>query len=218
MKNIILLAPPVAGKGTQSKLLVEKYGLVHISTGDLLRDSLKGETDISQKIKDSMNSGRLVDDEIMIELIKERLSKPDCMDGCILDGYPRTLKQAISLDQLFASLNRKIDYVFYLDVDKEILRKRVLGRLTCPNCKAIYNDQIENMNSSNPGICDKCNHTLIKRQDDTEEVFSVRYNTYINEVEPIIIYYKEHQVFYDIKSFGSAEDVFSKIEEILSFN
>lgn len=218
MKNIILLAPPVAGKGTQSKLLVEKYGLAHISTGDLLRDSLKEETDISQKIKDSMNSGRLVDDEIMIELIKERLSKPDCMDGCILDGYPRTLKQAISLDQLFASLNRKIDYVFYLDVDKEILRKRVLGRLTCPNCKSIYNDQIENMNSSNPGICDKCNHTLIKRQDDTEEVFSVRYNTYINEVEPIIVYYKEHKVFYDIKSFGSAEDVFSKIEEILSFN
>lgn len=218
MKNIILLAPPAAGKGTQSKLLVEKYGLVHISTGDLLRDSLKEETDISQKIKDSMNSGRLVDDEIMIELIKERLSKPDCMDGCILDGYPRTLKQAISLDQLFASLNRKIDYVFYLDVDKEILRKRVLGRLTCPNCKAIYNDQIENMNSSNPGICDKCNHTLTKRQDDTEEVFSVRYNTYINEVEPIIIYYNEHQVFYDIKSFGSAEDVFSKIEEILSSN
>ena len=218
MKNIILLAPPVAGKGTQSKLLVEKYGLAHISTGDLLRDSLKEETDISRKIKDSMNSGRLVDDEIMIELIKERISKPDCMDGCILDGYPRTLKQAIYLDQLFASLNRKIDYVFYLDVDEEILRKRVLGRLTCPNCKAIYNDQIENMNSSNPGICDKCNHTLIKRQDDTEEIFSVRYNTYINEVEPIIVYYKEHKVFYDIKSFGSALDVFSKIEEILSSN
>ena len=218
MKNIILLAPPVAGKGTQSKLLVEKYGLTHISTGDLLRDSLKEESDISQKVKESMNSGKLVDDEIMIELIKQRISKPDCMDGCILDGYPRTLKQAISLDELFASLNRKIDFVFYLDVDKEILRKRVLGRLTCPNCKAIYNDQIENMNSINAGICDKCNHNLIKRQDDTEEVFNVRYNTYINEVEPIILYYKENNIFYDIKSSGSAKDVFSKIEEILSSN
>ena len=155
MNNFILLAPPVAGKGTQSKLLVEKYGLTHISTGDLLRDSLKEESDISQKVKESMNSGKLVDDEIMIELIKQRISKPDCMDGCILDGYPRTLKQAISLDELFASLNRKIDFVFYLDVDKEILRKRVLGRLTCPNCKTIYNDQIENKNSINAGICDK---------------------------------------------------------------
>lgn len=210
MKNIILIAPPAAGKGTQADMLCYKYNLVHISIGDLLREEIKKGSEIGHYLESQMKSGKLVKDKIIIDLLHNRLNENDCKKGFILDGFPRNLNQAEQLDKM----NIKIDYVFYLDVEKEVLINRITGRVVCSSCGTVYNNLIETLKSKQENICDKCNSELIKRIDDNIETFENRYETYINETQPIIDFYRNKGILYDIKQLEKQE-VFEEIVKIL---
>ena len=143
MKNIILIAPPAAGKGTQSSLIEKEYNLPHISTGDILRDISKEDSEMGRYILETLSSGGLVKDEIIYELIEKRLRQDDCKNGCILDGFPRNLEQAKKYDEILSKLNQKLDYVLVLDIDSKILEKRITGRRICSTCGAVYNINTE---------------------------------------------------------------------------
>ena len=208
--KIIFIAPPAAGKGTQSNLLSNEFNIEHVSTGDLLREEIKSG---NKELQSIIESGKLVNDELILSILAKKI---DSLDSYILDGFPRTINQAISLDELLKSKNEKIDYVIYLSVDKEIAKKRILGRVSCPKCGSVYNTMIEGMNSKVDMICDNCNSKLTKRIDDTEETLSTRYDTYIRETEPLIEYYKNKGVLYQIDSSRDTMTVYNDIKNILN--
>lgn len=213
--NIIFVAPPAAGKGTQSNLLVEKYGLAHISTGDLLREESNSGSDLGNQLKVELTTGKLISDEIVINLLKNRLMKDDIKNGFILDGYPRSLEQARLLEGILNELNMKIDHVLYLDMDKRLAMHRALGRLTCPNCGKGYNKYEEVMKPKVDGKCDDCHVDLESRSDDNEETFNTRFDTYINNTQPLLDYYKERDLLTVIDNSGTPEDTFNKIKEVI---
>lgn len=215
MKNIIFIAPPAAGKGTQSKLVSEKYNIPHISTGDLLRSVISSGSQLGKSIKAEIDKGNLVSNELILDLLKERLSRDDCNNGYILDGFPRNLNQAKEYDNLLVSLNKKIGYVILLELDKELAKKRIVGRLSCKNCGSVYNEFIIDAMPKNKGICDKCNIELSKRSDDNEETFEERYNTYLKETEPLINYYENKGCLYRVNSGVSLERIFEEIVRII---
>lgn len=215
MKNIIFIAPPSAGKGTISKMLTDTYQMAHISTGDLLRDATNSESEIGNYIKNQMQSGALVSDEIILDLLKNRIRKDDCNDGYILDGFPRNVEQAIAYDNILKELNKDLGYVFLLDVDKELAKKRIVGRISCPQCGTIYNAYMEETKPKKDGICDKCNISLVKRDDDNEETFEKRFTTYLEKTEPLINYYKEKGVLYTIPANCGKESTFAAIKKVL---
>ena len=215
MNNIIFIAPPAAGKGTHSKLISEKYNIPHISTVDLLREVIRNGSDLGKSIKAEIDKGNLVKDEIILELLKQRLNQDDCNNGYILDGFPRNTHQAIEYDALLESLNKEIGYVILLEVDKEILKKRIVGRLSCKTCGSVYNEyNIETM-PKNKGICDKCNIELSKRDDDNEETFMERYNTYLKETESLINYYENKGCLYRVNGGLSLESTYEEIVRII---
>lgn len=214
MKNIIFIAPPAAGKGTQSTLLKEKYNIAHISTGDLLRKASLEENGRGYYIKDCLKSGKLVSDEITLELLTERLKQTDCKNGFILDGFPRNLDQAIAYEKLLEELQIDLGFVIFLNVSKELAEKRILGRETCPQCGAVYNDQIEVSMPKVSGICDVCGSHLTKRKDDNPETFSIRYDTYMEHTKPLIDHYQKLGVLYTVPSTDKNE-TFKMIEEII---
>ncbi len=181
MKNIIFIAPPAAGKGTQAKLLAEKYNIPHISTGDLLREEIAKSTDLGLKIENIMETGALVSDEIITELLKKRLVKSDCDNGYILDGYPRNLEQAKIYDELLKEINRELGIVIFLDIDRELAMKRTLSRIICSNCGTSYNLIVESLKPKKANVCDKCNSDLKVRSDDNEKTFINRFNTYVEK-------------------------------------
>lgn len=216
MKNIIFLAPPAAGKGTQSSKLVEKYDYVHISTGELLREGRNDGTTRAQTIIDFQDSGGLVPDEIVNELLKERLARPDCKNGFILDGYPRNMQQVKVLNQIFQELNITDYLAIYLNIAEEEAMQRTLGRITCPNCKKDYNKYFEKMKPKNEGICDICESALIVRSDDNEETFKKRFETYLNNIAEIIAYYKDLNILKEVIVDREADEIFKDIEKILN--
>ncbi len=207
--NILFIAPPAAGKGTQSKRVSEKYNLPHISTGDLLRNCQ--DDDINKLI----NSGKFVSDELVSKLLEERLSLGDCNNGFVLDGFPRNLKQAKIYENILKKLNQDQATVFVLDISKDIAEKRILGRVSCPNCGEVFNELIEDSKPLRKGLCNHCHHTLIKRNDDTKETFEKRYNTYEKDTEPLIEYYENQKIVYHIDSGITAEHTFKQIEGII---
>ena len=213
MKNIIFIAPPAAGKGTQSDLLVKKYGYTHISTGDLLRNEVAAGTELGNSIKEIMSSGSLVSDEIVTELLKNKLDSLDC--NFILDGYPRTLEQAKSLTALAEELNIVFDTVVYLEMDETTAMHRAVGRITCPKCKRGYNKFEELLKPQVEFICDDCNVELESRSDDTEETFKTRFNSYIENTEPLLNYYKDLGILNVIDNSGTPQSTFEKIEEVI---
>lgn len=204
--NIILIAPPAAGKGTQSELICKKYQMNHISTGDLLREVASKDDEQSLKIKEMMNKGLLISDEIILDLIEGKI-KDD--DSFIFDGFPRTLNQAVKFDELLNKLNKKIDYVIYLKVDKDIAVNRIAKRYVCPNCNNVYTIDNE------PKICKNCGSELTKRKDDNVETFEERFNVYMNETFPIIDYYKNQGLVYEVDSSKTPDEVFGDIESII---
>ena len=214
MKNIIFIAPPAAGKGTQSILLREKYNLAHISTGDLLREASLEDSERGQYILNCLKEGNLVSDDITIELLIERLNKDDCKNGYILDGFPRTVEQAIQYETILKNLNKELGVVIFLDIPKEIALKRIVGRQVCPSCGAVYNDQIDISKPKIQNICDICGHELQKRKDDNETTFNIRFETYMKKTEPLIKHYEELGVLYKINEVDK-EKVFKRIEEII---
>ena len=177
MKNIIFIAPPAAGKGTQSELLKENYNYAHISTGDLLRDTIKAGSDLGKEIDNIISGGNLISDELMIKILKEALIKLPKEKAFILDGFPRTLNQAEVLNDLLKEIGAKDIKVIYLNIDEENAMHRALGRTTCSNCKKGYNIYFDTMKPKVDGICDICGEKLDRRKDDNEEAFKIRFKT-----------------------------------------
>ena len=215
MKNIILIAPQAAGKGTQSALIEEKYGIPHISTGDLLRAARNDGTERAKTIIKYQDEGILVPQEIVTEVLEDRLMKDDCQNGFILDGYPRNLTQANLCDEFLEKIHHEINYVIYLNVSKEEVLKRITGRRMCGDCGANYNINYKEQSPKKEGICDKCNGKLIQRSDDTEESIKKRLDIYYNDTLPLLEIYKDRNILYEIDGTRSVAEVFKDIENIL---
>ena len=215
MKNIIFIAPPAAGKGTQSMLLCEKYHIPHISTGDLLRLAAQNDDERGNYIKDQMFSGNFVSDDIIMELITERISCDDCVSGYVLDGFPRDINQAILYDQVLEQLNKDIGIVIYIDIDEEEAMKRILGRVSCSNCGFVYNEFFESTKPKLDGVCDHCGSSLVKRMDDNEETFHHRFQTYLEKTEPLIAYYKDKGILRNVISYEDKFRTFAESDKIL---
>ena len=211
MKNIIFIAPPASGKGTQSEKLVNKYGYIHISTGDLLREEIKSGSSLGEEIDNSIKQGMLVSDEIVSNLLKKTLNAAD--KPFILDGYPRSLKQIDTLNSILNEINKQIDIVIYLDVPYDELLNRVVGRLYCPNCSKTYHKTFAK--PSVDGLCDNCNTNLLSRSDDNEETFKKRYDTYMENTIPILNYYEKRGILKKIQNVSTIEEIFNEIEKVI---
>lgn len=216
--NIVFIAPPAAGKGTQAVMLSEKYNIPHVSIGELLREASEDGTERGKMIADLMVNGILVSNELVLNLIEERVSKADCNNGYILDGYPRSIEQAKQYEEMLKRLNKNLGYVIYLDIDKEVAKNRIVGRVSCPTCGSVYNDMVEELKPKVKDVCDKCNSALVKRGDDNAESFEKRFVTYITNTQPLIDYYDSLGSLYRVNSGISKENTFEQIENILRGN
>ncbi len=202
--RVVLLGAPGAGKGTQCKRIVDKYGLLHLSSGDILRQERAAETELGRKAQSYMDSGGLVPDEVIVEMMAGAISKSP-QSGFVLDGFPRTVEQAVELDKLLALTGKKIDVVVNLKIVDEEVAARMTGRRSCPECGAVYH--IENLKPKVEGKCDKDGTELIQRPDDSLEVVQSRLKTYHEQTEPVVDYYKNNGTVYDINSSESADEV-----------
>ncbi len=211
--RIVLLGAPGSGKGTQAKLLVEKYNLPQISTGDLLREAVAAGTELGQKAKAAMDAGQLVSDTIVLGIIQERLAKPDAKSGFILDGFPRNIPQAQALDAMLARVGQPLQLALLVDVDTEVLMKRITGRRSCGSCGAIYNIYFSPPRS--PGKCDKCGGLLQHRSDDNEETVRNRLSVYEEQTAPLISYYKAQGKLRTVRGTGSINDIFKNMSEVI---
>jgi len=207
-KKLIMLGAPGSGKGTQAKYITKTYGLPQISTGDLLRDAVKRKTTLGVKASEFMNTGALVPDEIVLDLLKERLAKDDCLNGFILDGYPRNLTQAKQLANITT-----IDLVVNIDVDFSLLVTRITGRRTCKNCGAIFHLEFKPPTQEN--VCDKCSGELLQRADDTEEIVKKRLETYENQTKPLIEHYSSKGILKTLVSDGTIDEMRQKVTKLL---
>ena len=209
MKNVILIAPPAAGKGTLSKMLCEKFGYVSLSTGDMLRERANEDSSLKEK----MSAGKLIDDETVFEALKAKLNKLGDTPY-ILDGFPRTVMQAVMYDELLQDMGRELGVVIYLDVDEEELKNRVVTRLICPKCKASYSTRNEELIPKVAGTCDTCGVDLIQREDDKEEVFNSRYNEYMEKTSPLVDYYESKGLLERVNKV-TAFDVFEEASTLV---
>lgn len=217
MKNIIFIAPPAAGKGTQAKLVSQEYNIPHISTGDLLRDEISKETELGNSIKEDMEKGNLVTDEVITTLLKNRITMKDCQNGYILDGYPRNINQAKIYNNLLEELGYNKGVVIFFDIDKETALKRTISRIICPNCGSSYNLLIDELKPKKENICDRCNHELKIRKDDTEEVFIHRFDTYIKSTKELIKYYTDLGLLHTIEVLDKpANVIFDEVKRVLN--
>lgn len=209
--KIILLGPPGAGKGTYASRLTPILKLPHISSGDMVRDEIKAQTELGKLMKEYSNKGKLGPDEIMIKILAKRLRKPDCKKGCILDGFPRTIKQAEALEKIV-----KIDLVINLNVPDDIIITRLSNRLTCKKCGTIYNKLT--LKPKRDNICDKCGGELYQREDDKPEVIQERLNVYRKKTEPLIEYYKKKDLLKNVSCndlMTPPEVIVEKIKSII---
>jgi len=213
--DIILLGPPGAGKGTQAQRLVEHHGMLQLSTGDMLRETRKADTELGHKVADIMDSGGLVSDEIVSAMIDAKLADMGPETGAIFDGYPRTAAQADQLDDILARHGRKLDHVIELEVNEEALVERITGRFTCANCGAGYHDVFKQ--PATPGVCDKCGSTEFKRRpDDNEETVRKRMQEYRGKTAPILPGYEQRGIVSRVDGMASIEDVTHAIDSILT--
>ena len=211
--NIILLGPPGAGKGTQAARIIEKYNAPHISTGDIFRENIKEGTPLGQKAQEYMNKGELVPDSLVIEIATDRLTKDDCKDGFLLDGFPRTVEQAEALDKFLAESGKKVDHVLDIDVAPEILMERLTGRRVCKSCGATYH--VTNIPPKVEGVCDSCGGQLYQRDDDTAETVGNRIDVYNSQTKPLIEYYEKAGNISHLDGSARLEDLFAEIVKIL---
>ena len=212
-KNIILMGPPGAGKGTLAKQLKEALNLVHISTGDMFREAIKAQTELGVLAASYINKGDLVPDDVTIGLVKERLSQKDCEAGFLLDGFPRTLPQAEALDEIAKSISRPIEAVINLDCDNEELVRRISGRRVCKNCGAPYH--VVTMKPKVEGVCDLCGGPLYQRKDDNEEALKVRLEHYVSETKPLLDFYKKLGLLESFNSLVGKEVLFDEVSSYL---
>ncbi len=194
--DLILMGPPGAGKGTQAKILSQRLGIPHVASGDLFRDHLHRQTPLGQLARQYMDRGELVPDDVTIGMIRERLEQPDCRDGVILDGFPRTLAQARALDEMLSKMGRSLVAVLYIRVREELLLRRLAGRWTCRTCGAVYH--IEFNPPRIPGRCDLDGGTLYQREDDTEEVQRRRIQVYQEQTAPLVSFYRDRGLLVEV--------------------
>ena len=211
--KLVLLGPPGSGKGTQAKRLAEKYGLPHVSSGDILRAGLREEGYLDRETREIVRSGRLVPDRIAVEIVRKRLGEEDCGKGFILDGFPRTLPQAESLNGLLQESDIPIDRVLYLELSEEEVVKRLSGRRLCPRCGATFHLLFHPPRS--PGICDRCGAQLSQREDDSEVTVRERMKTYEKQTYPLIEYYQSRGLLAKINANRSVEEVFEDLCKVL---
>ncbi|MCS7279603.1 MAG: adenylate kinase [Thermodesulfobacteriaceae bacterium] len=211
--NIIFLGPPGAGKGTQAKVLIDRFNIPQISTGDMLRENVAKGTELGMKAKEYMEKGQLVPDEIILGMVKDRLSQADAQKGFILDGFPRTVAQAEALDKMLSEMGKKIEYVLALMVPDEDLVIRLTGRRTCKKCGMMYH--IKFKPPKEEGKCDTCGGELYQRPDDNEETVRNRLKVYHESTAPLLDYYKKKGVLFEIDGSKSIEEITKQLLEIL---
>ena len=211
--NLILLGPPGSGKGTQAQKIVEQYHFPQISTGDILRGAVKERTPLGVEAQGYMDQGKLVPDEVVVGIVRERLMAADCNGGFILDGFPRTLPQAEALDVTLGEMKRGIDHVISVEVDNEELLKRLTGRRTCRTCGAMYHIMFNPPQKD--GICDQCGGELFQRDDDQEATIRARLQVYEEQTAPLIAYYKKKGLLRPIEGVGAIEEIFQKIVQVI---
>jgi adenylate kinase len=212
--NLILLGPPGAGKGTQASSMVKDYGVPQISTGDALRAAVKAGSELGARAKKYMDAGELVPDEVVIEIVGERIAEPDCSKGFLLDGFPRTTSQADALAEMLSKMGRSIDHVVCIQVDKEEVVKRLSGRRSCRACG--YPQHIEFNPPAVEGVCDKCGGELYHRSDDQEDAIRQRLETYDDQTQPLIEYYEQRGLLRPVDGEGDVGTVYERIRKALS--
>ncbi|MEE0884529.1 MAG: adenylate kinase [Faecalimonas sp.] len=211
--KIVMLGAPGAGKGTQAKKIAEKYSIPHISTGDIFRANIKNGTELGMKAKTYMDQGLLVPDELVVDLVVDRLGQDDCANGCVLDGFPRTIPQAEALDAALTKAGQAVDYAINVEVPDENIVKRMSGRRACVNCGATYHivyapTKVEN-------VCDTCQGNLILRDDDKPETVQKRLNVYHEQTQPLIDYYTKKNILVEVDGTVDIDDVFAAIVKVL---
>ncbi len=211
---LILLGAPGAGKGTQAQRLEDTHGLIQLSTGDMLRAAVKAETEVGLKAKEVMNKGQLVSDDIMVGIISDRLDQPDCKNGVILDGFPRTEAQAEALDQLLSDKGLSLNAVIEMKTDDAVLVERITGRYTCAKCGAGYHDSF--LKPAVEGVCDKCGGTeFTRRSDDKAETVKSRLEAYHNQTAPLLPYYKDKGILKQVDGMAEIDEVTHQIEAVI---
>jgi adenylate kinase len=204
--NLVLLGPPGAGKGTQAERIKTRYGLAHLSTGDMLREAVAAGTEVGRQAKAIMDAGRLVPDDVMIRLVAERVAQPDCANGFILDGFPRTLAQAEALDRLLAERDLRLDAVVEFEVDDEALVERISGRFACAKCGANYHDRFRPTKTE--GVCDVCGSTeFVRRQDDNAATVRARLDAYHAQTAPLLPYYRNKGLLVSVDGMAEIDRV-----------
>ena len=207
--KLVILGPPGAGKGTQAEYIVERYNIPHISTGDIFRENIKNNTELGKEAKSYMDKGLLVPDDLVIALVEDRLNKDDAKEGFLLDGFPRTVAQAVSLDSILDKNDDKLTKVINISVDPEILIERAVGRRVCKTCGMTYHVKFNPPKEE--GICDKDGTKLIQRDDDTEETVKTRISVYFDQTAPLIDYYRAQNLLVDIDGAKDIDKVFEDI-------
>lgn len=211
--KIIMLGAPGAGKGTQAKMIADKYGIPHVSTGDIFRENVKNGTELGMEAKKYMDQGALVPDELTVRILLDRVAQEDCKNGYVLDGFPRTIPQAEVLDKAIKELGDKIDYAIDVEVPDENIIRRMSGRRACLSCGATFH--IEHVPPKKEGICDRCGKELILRDDDKEETVKNRLDVYHKQTQPLIDYYTEQNILQTVDGTADMMDVFAAITDIL---
>lgn len=213
MVNIILMGPPGAGKGTQAELIKAEYPIPHISTGDMFREAVTNGTELGLEAKKYMDEGKLVPDEVTIGIVKERLAQDDCKEGFLLDGFPRTTVQAEALDEVMAELGKSLEAAISISVPDEVLIERISNRVSCKNCKAVYNLKFNPPKEE--GKCNKCGGELIQRDDDRGDTVRKRLEVYNEQTNPLLEYYEKKGILHVFDGYREAGTVFSDIKQLL---
>lgn len=211
--NLVLLGPPGAGKGTQAAQIIEKYHIPHISTGDIFRENIKNETELGKKAQEYISKGQLVPDSLVIDIALDRLSKDDCRNGFLLDGFPRTVQQAEALDKYLGNKDSKVEYVLDIQVEKETLVDRLITRRVCRDCGATYN--IKGMPPKKENVCDKCGGELYQRADDNEETVNNRIDVYNTQTKPLLDYYEKAGNIVHLDGEAGLTKLFKSIVSVL---
>jgi len=212
VRRIILLGPPGAGKGTQAQALEARWGVPQISTGDMLRQAVRNGTELGRRAQGYMNAGQYVPDDVILDMMRERLARPDAAQGFILDGFPRTLAQAEGLERLLEGLGVSLDAVIDLEVPEDELVRRLSGRLVCPKCEAIY--QKDTRPPKTAGICDRCGAELVQREDDRPEAVRTRREVYRRQTEPLKQHYRERGLLRPVNGMGGGDATLNEIDRL----